>query len=303
MDWERLREHICSKITGKCLLGEPLKKHTTWKIGGPADILVIPQCKDDVVFTMKSASEYNLPVHLLGNGSNVLVLDKGIRGIVLKLAGGLTDVKVRGNFIRAEAGVLLPQLAQVALKAGLSGLEFMAGIPGTIGGAVVMNAGAYGGTIGDLVRYVEICSNEGVIKRLGREELNFSYRNTALKKSSAVVLEVELELQAGSQEQIEAQMHEYLANRKIKQPLNLPNAGSIFVNPPGMAAGYLLEKAGAKGLRVGGAQVSEKHANFIVNIADASAEDVLELITQIEEKVYKAFGIQLQREIKVLGEG
>ncbi|WP_227767098.1 UDP-N-acetylmuramate dehydrogenase [Zhaonella formicivorans] len=302
MDWERIAEFLKQKLKGQCRLNEPLQYHTTWRIGGPADLLVIPFCKDDVLLTMQLAAAEGIPVYVIGNGSNLLVLDRGVRGMVLKLAGGLKGISQEGCVLKAEAGVLLPFLAHLAAKSGLSGLEMLAGIPGTIGGAIVMNAGAYGSSIGELVQSVEVCDYAGNTIKLQQEELEFGYRRSALKGRPAVVLEAELKLQPGKREYIEKIMQENMLSRKKSQPLHLPNAGSVFINPPGSAAGYLIEKAGAKGLRKGGAQVSEKHANFIVNVGNASARDVLELIEQVREMVYLAFGIELQTEIKLLGE-
>ncbi|MDS1029578.1 UDP-N-acetylmuramate dehydrogenase [Bacillota bacterium LX-D] len=302
MDWEKAASLLRPRLKGECRLNEPLKKHTTWRIGGPADLLIFPKCKEDIIAVLQFSNEQQLPLYILGNGSNVLVLDKGVRGIVLKTCG-LNSLNVNGEIIKAGAGVLLPHLAKVALEHSLSGLEFIAGIPGTVGGAVTMNAGAYGSTIGNVLQSIQVTDLTGKVFTLNREEANFTYRSSSIKDLGYIVLEAEFILKHGNKEQISHVMQLNMESRKKKQPLNLPNAGSTFVNPPGYAAGYLIEQVGAKGLKKGGAQVSEKHANFIVNYDHASAKDVLELIAQVKDRVYQRYGIHLQTEIKVLGEG
>lgn len=302
MDWERLKEILDSKVTGEIKINEPLKNHTTWKIGGPADLLLLPRSKEDVLETLKFAAQEGIPVHILGNGSNVLVRDGGIRGIVIKMAGAYGKVAIQELKINAQAGALLPVLAQKACQHGLSGLENLAGIPGTVGGAVIMNAGAYGGTIGELVQSVEVCDFLGRCRKLFAQELEFGYRYSSLKDGRLIVLEVELKLKRGEKQKIKQVLEENLRHRRQSQPLDLPNAGSIFVNPPGYAAGYLVEKAGLKGLQKGGAKVSEKHANFIVNTGDATAKDILELIREVQRRVEDVFGVKLETEIKLLGE-
>lgn len=302
MDWERIGEVLASKVSGQVKINEPLKNHTTWKIGGPADLLLLPQRKEDVLSALNFAASEGIPVHILGNGSNVLVGDGGMRGLVIKMAGSYNKVTIQDEEITAQAGALLPALAQKACQHDLKGLEGLGGIPGTVGGAVIMNAGAYGGTIGELVQGIEVCDLIGGLQKLSASALEFGYRHSSLKDSGLIILEVVLKLKKGKKEEIKKVLQENLRHRRLHQPLNLPNAGSIFVNPPGYAAGYLVEKAGLKGLKIGGAQVSEKHANFIVNTGNATAQDVLALIREVQRRVAEAFGVTLETEIKLLGE-
>lgn len=303
MDLQKIAADLQPNLKGKLYCFEPMKKHTTWKVGGPADVLIVPKTKADVAFVAKYAEERNIPLYVIGNGSNLLVLDGGIRGIVIKMAGGLNQVNVSGNKVIAEAGVRLPVLANKALQHGLCGLEGLSGIPGTLGGALVMNAGAHGDSIGQLVRKVTCLSQRGEVLTLEENQLNFSYRQSSLAQENLLVLEAEMVLRTADPDLIKTKMEQCQNERLAKQPLNLPNAGSVFKNPHGFAAGFLIDKAGVKGLKKGGAQVSEKHANFIVNVDNASAQDILELITCVKEKVYQVFNIQLETEIKVLGEG
>lgn len=299
---EKIAADLQPYLKGEVRLREPMKHHTTWKVGGPADIFIPVQKKADVSYTLKYAYKHNIPCYILGNGSNVLVLDKGVRGIVLKLAGGLNTVSIVGQKIIAEAGVRLPALAQKACQNGLSGLEEIAAIPGTIGGAVAINAGAYGSTIGQLVGKVEALNPKGELIELDKNDLYFDYRQSSLAKQKLTVLEVELQLHLDDPVLIQQRMERYLHQRTLKQPLNLPNAGSVFKNPKGVAAGYLIEKAGAKGFRKGGAQISDKHANFIVNVENATAQDILDLSACVKGMVYQTFNVQLQTEINLLGE-
>lgn len=303
MDLEKIAADLEPELEGKLFLRESMKNHTAWRVGGAADVFIAVKTKRDIELTIKYATKHQLPYTVLGNGSNVLVLDKGIRGIVLKLADGLKEIKIAGQRVISEAGVRLPVLARKACQHGLSGLEYLAAIPGTLGGALIMNAGAYGSCIGQLVRRVTCFTSQGEAMNIEEDQLKFGYRQSSLAQEKLIVVEAELFLQPEEPKIIKARMDKYQEERMGKQPLNLPNAGSVFINPPGYAAGYLIEKAGAKGLRKGGAQVSEKHANFIVNVDNASARDILELIACVKEKVYETFNIQLETEIKVLGEG
>jgi len=303
MDPQKIARDLQPNLKGELYCSEPMKKHTTWRVGGPADILIVPKSKADVAFVTSYAGKHSIPLYVIGNGSNILVLDGGIRGIVLKLAGGLNQVNVAGNKVIAEAGIRLPALAKKVLQHGLSGLEGLSAIPGTLGGALIMNAGAHGDSIGQLVKKVTCMSYQGNILTLEESQLHFTYRQSSLAQQNLLVLEAELTLRPDDPGLIKVRMEKCQKERMERQPLNLPNAGSVFKNPAGYAAGFLIEKGGAKGLRKGGAQVSEKHANFIVNVGNASAQDILELITCVQEKVYQAFNIMLETEIKVLGEG
>jgi UDP-N-acetylmuramate dehydrogenase len=279
-----------------------MKNHTTWKIGGPADILVIPDEIDEVIRVVTEASRHNIPITVIGNGSNVLVKDGGIRGIVIKINNGLKRVKVYNNIIEAEAGVMLPKLARIAVEHSLTGLEFAAGIPATLGGAIVMNAGALGGEIGRYIEKISWVDSRGNILYTDNSELKFSYRRTLLPEQALIVVKAWLRMETGESNNIHRKMTEYLTKRRMNQPINKPNSGSVFINPPGYYAGKLIEEAGLKGTRVGDAQISELHANFIINIGNATARDVLALIHLIEERVLTQSGIKLETEVRVLGE-
>jgi len=301
MKLEWLAEELGKIIRGRVLVREPLRNHTTMRVGGPADLLVFPAAVEEIPALLEFAGRKGLPVTLLGNGSNVLVRDGGIPGLVLKLGGSLGRVEVDGNRMVAEAGVLMPRLARLALDRGLTGLEFMVGIPGTAGGGVVMNAGAHGQNMSQVVSKVETVSPDLSLRVLPAYALDLGYRHSLLKNSSLLVTRVYLELAPGHPEEIRARMDRYLEFRRAKQPWNWPSAGSVFVNPPEQAAGYLLEQAGLKGLTIGGARVSEKHANFIVNTGGATAKDVEQLIEVMRQRVLEQFGIELKTEIQFLG--
>ncbi len=290
-----------ASFKGKIKLNENLSKYTTFKIGGIGDLLVFPKNKEDLIITFTIVKELDLPITFLGNGSNVLVKDGGIRGVIL-ISTKLNNLKVNNKIITAECGVKLPKLARFAADNSLSGLEFAAGIPGTVGGAVVINAGAHNGSIGNIVKKVKTVNTNGLFKTYDNEEMKFGYRNSILKDSQIIVFEVEMELRQGNKDVIISKINELIQKRKKSQPLSYYNAGSIFKNTEYYSAGYLIDKTGAKGLKCGSAQVSLKHANFIVNNDNANAKEVLQLINLVKEKVKKEFGITLKEEIKVLGE-
>lgn len=301
MNVEMLAKDLRAITRGRILLNEPLKNHTTLRIGGPADLLVLPAASGEIPELLEFARQKGLPVTLLGNGSNVLVRDGGIPGLVIKLGGSLTKVEVQGEKVVAEAGVLMPRLAKIALEHELQGLEFMIGIPGTVGGGVVMNAGAHGQNMSQVVTKVEAVSPDNSLRLLPVFALKLGYRQSTLQNSSVLVTKVYFELSPGDREEIRGKMDHHIQFRRAKQPWNWPSAGSVFINPPGHAAGYLLEQAGVKGLTIGGAQVSEKHANFIINTGGATADDVLRLIEVMKLKVIEQFGVELQTEIQLLG--
>lgn len=281
---------------------EPMKLHTTWRIGGPAEQFVQPESVEELQQALQEASRSGKPFYVLGGGSNLLVADEGIAGTVIQLGGSLAGLEINGTTIKAQAGVPLPFLARKAADAGLSGLEFAAGIPGTVGGAVVMNAGAYGSQISNVVRRVECCNAQGELLTLDAGACGFEYRNSRFKQSREwMIVSVELELTPGDRDEILAQMERNTASRNAKQPVEYPSAGSIFKNPPGDAAGRLVEMIGAKGWRQGGAMVSEKHSNFIVNTGNASCEDVLQLVARVKQAVEQETGVLLEEEILLLG--
>ena len=284
------------------LLAEPMTKHTSFHIGGPAELMAQPQSEAELQSLLLKAAEAAVPVTLVGNGSNLLVRDKGIRGLVIKLGSMLRDIKVSGNVLTFGSGVSLAQASKKAAELGLSGMEFAVGIPGSIGGAVYMNAGAYDGEMAKVVKSVRVMNAAGEVSELSADELDFGYRHSALQGSGKIVTSVTVELPAGDKQAIAEKMADFSNRRITKQPLELPSAGSMFKRPPGYFAGTLIDQTGLKGYTVGGAQVSTKHAGFVVNIGGATAADVLQLISDVQAKVFAAHGVHLEPEVLVLGE-
>lgn len=284
------------------LLAEPMTKHTSFHIGGPAELMAQPQSEAELQSLLLKAAEAAVPVTLVGNGSNLLVRDKGIRGLVIKLGSMLRDIKVSGNVLTFGSGVSLAQASKKAAELGLSGMEFAVGIPGSIGGAVYMNAGAYDGEMSKVVKSVRVMDAAGEVSELSAGELDFGYRHSALQGSSKIVTSVTVELATGDKQAIAEKMADFSNRRITKQPLELPSAGSMFKRPPGYFAGTLIDQTGLKGYTVGGAQVSTKHAGFVVNIGGATAADVLQLISDVQAKVFAAHGVHLEPEVLVLGE-
>ena len=284
------------------LLEEPMAKHTSFRIGGPADVLAQPGNEAELAELLKRAAHHAVPVTLVGNGSNLLVRDKGIRGLVIKLSNLFSSITVAGNVLTFGSGISLAMASKKAASLSLSGLEFAVGIPGTIGGAVYMNARAYDGEMAKVVTSVQVMDRQGQSSQLKADELDFSYRHTALQNSGLIVTSVTVSLQPGEAESIKAKMDDFSQRRIAKQPLELPSAGSMFKRPVGYFAGTLIEQTGLKGYTVGGAQVSTKHAGFVVNVGGATAKDVLQLISDVQAKVVAAQGVQLEPEVLVLGE-
>lgn len=299
---EQFIKSIQAVMPTQVRLNEPMRAHTSFKIGGPADIMVLPQTVEQLAQALKLVQECGLPLTVIGNGSNLLVLDKGIRGVVIKLGNMLKAFKQDGNVLTFGAGYSLSLASKKAYECGLTGMEFAVGIPGSIGGAVYMNAGAYNGEMKNVVQSVKVMTRDGEIKTIGAEELDFGYRHTSLQASDDIVIEVVLEMPTGDKEKIKAEMDDFSQRRISKQPLELPSAGSMFKRPPGYFAGTLIDEAGLKGYRVGDAQVSEKHAGFIVNVGNATAADVLALIKDVQRVVYEKNGVELCREVLVIGE-
>lgn len=281
---------------------EPMNKHTTFRIGGPADFYLCPHSTKEVQEVVEICKEENLPYFILGNGSNLLVSDKGYRGVVIQLWKNFSDITVTGCCIQAKAGALLSKVAGEALEAGLTGMEFASGIPGTIGGAAFMNAGAYGGEMKDIIKSVKVLDENGEIQILQKEELKMGYRTSIVKEKGYTVLGVELELAKGNPEEIRNKMEDLKKRRTTKQPLEMPSAGSTFKRPEGYFAGKLIMDSGLRGFSVGGAQVSEKHCGFVVNKGGATAMDVLTLIQEVQKKVKEVFGVELETEVRFLGE-
>lgn len=280
---------------------EPMKQHTTFRAGGPADVLVTPDAKSlpEVIALCK---KHHLPYYVIGNGSNLLVGDKGIRGVVIAMTNRIGDIQCDGEIITAGAGCTLAQIAVLAAGNGLSGFEFAAGIPGTLGGAVVMNAGAYGGEMKDVITSVLVLDAEGNQKELSVEELDLGYRRSCIPEKDYIVLRVSMRLRRGDIGAIRAKMAELREQRILKQPLEYPSAGSTFKRPEGYFAGKLIMEAGLRGYQVGGAQVAEKHCGFVINKDNAAAADIIQLMQDVSAKVEEKFGVKLEPEVKLMGE-
>ena len=288
--------------TEQVLIQEPMKNHTTFRIGGPAACFVRPQDAGQVERILHICRENEVPWFILGNGSNLLVSDRGFDGVIIQIYRNMSRIQVSGHHMTVQAGALLSAVAKQALREGLSGLEFASGIPGTVGGAVVMNAGAYGGEMKDVVESVTVLDEEGAVRKLAREELQMGYRTSLVKKKGYTVLEAVLKLNDGDPAAISARMEELKEQRVSKQPLEYPSAGSTFKRPEGYFAGKLIMDSGLRGFRVGGAQISEKHCGFVINAGGATAADVDALIRHISEKVKEHAGVTLEPEVKRLGE-
>ena len=278
------------------LIDEPMSKHTTFQIGGPADCFVMPSTVEEAIAVIKIVKEYDVPLTMLGNGSNLLVMDKGIRGIVVNLNERFAKITRDGNFIKAQCGALMVDVSKFAGEASLTGLEFAVGIPGSIGGCIFMNAGAYDGEIKNVVHRVSAIDKEGNLVYYTNEEAQFSYRHSIFQDNDNLILEVELELQEGNQDEILAKMADLTNRRETKQPLEYPSAGSVFKNPKGNSAGKLIDECGLKNLSIGGAKVSDKHANFIINYEFAKSSDIIKLIEEIKKEVKLKKNIDLELE-------
>ena len=296
--------HIIKKIAGEqnVMIDEPMKNHSSFKVGGAADILVTPTSAFQLSEILKLCKKENVPIFIIGNGSNLIVSDKGIRGVVIKIFDNFSGCKVENNTMSVYAGTLLSKVSNIALKNELTGLEFAAGIPGTLGGAIAMNAGAYGGEMKDVVVETECMDLNGEIKVLRGSEHEFGYRTSHILKNSYIVLKSVLHLKKGNKQEIKELMDDLNRRRKEKQPLEMPSAGSVFKRPEGHFAGKLIEDCNLKGYRIGGAQVSEKHCGFIVNTGNATASDIQSLIKHIQETVKSTYGIELQTEMRIIGE-
>ena len=283
-------------------IDEPMKMHTTFRVGGPADFFVLPQTREEIRDIIRLCRHENVPYYIIGNGSNLLVGDRGYRGVILQISRKMNEIEVKGGKITAQAGALLSQIAAKALEAGLAGVEFASGIPGTLGGACMMNAGAYGGEMREVLASVTAMTQEGEFVCLRADELEMGYRTSVFAKKGYIVLEADIFLEAGDKEAIRERMEDLKQKRNEKQPLEYPSAGSTFKRPEGYFAGKLIEDAGLRGFQVGGAQVSEKHCGFVVNKDQATAGDVMELMRQVSERVESKFGVRLEPEVKRLGE-
>lgn len=282
-------------------IAEPMSKHTTFRIGGNADIFVTPTTDEQVVGAINIARNNNLNYYIVGNGSNLLVKDNGFRGVIIQLYKKFNKITVSEDTITAQAGALLSSTAKQALNNSLSGMECLSGIPGTIGGAVCMNAGAYGGEIKDICKFVKVFA-DGEIKTITNEEAGFGYRTSNIMKNNMIVLEAVLKLEKGNMSEIGAKMSELMSQRNSKQPVELPSAGSTFKRPEGYFAAKLIDDSGLRGYSVGKAQVSPKHCGFVVNNGGAKASDVLKLIEDVSDVVMDKYGVKLEPEVRIIGE-
>ena len=303
MNNNKIENKFCTCLgSDNVKLQEPMSKHTTFRIGGPADFYLCPHSTKEVQQTVQICKEENLQYFILGNGSNLLVSDKGYRGAIIQLWKNFSDISVKDCCITAKAGALLSKVAAEALEEGLTGMEFASGIPGTIGGAVFMNAGAYGGEMKDIIKEVKVLDDQGEIRVLSNEEMKLGYRTSIVKEKGYTVLSAVLQLKKGDASVIRETMED-LKNRRIsKQPLDMPSAGSTFKRPEGYFAGKLIMDSGLRGFSMGGAQVSEKHCGFVVNKGGATAEDVTALIREVQRRVKEKFGVELETEVRFLGE-
>ena len=285
-------ENIC--------LQEPMAGHTTFRIGGPADCLLELEGVEQLIGVQGYLSRVGVPFFLLGNGSNLLVSDEGYRGVVLRIGQKMSGIEVEGSLLKVQAGATMAQAARAALEHGLTGLEFASGIPGTVGGGVVMNAGAYGGEIKDCLVSATVLDADGAMQELEKDELELGYRTSVIQKKGYIVLEALFQMKEGDRRAIQQRMREMNESRRQKQPLEYPSAGSTFKRPEGHFAGKLIEDAGLRGYRVGDAQVSEKHCGFVINRGNATAAQVRELIAHVQEKVFQMSGIKLEPEVKII---
>jgi UDP-N-acetylmuramate dehydrogenase len=288
-------------IKGRVLFDAPMKQFTSMKVGGPADSLLFPKDADELKKVIRFARRKKIPFLILGKGTNLVVRDKGVRGWVINLTQGMKKIKIDGKVVVAETGLSLQQLVQFSIQKGLTGLEPFYGIPGTVGGGLAMNAGAWGAELKDVLLSVTLMKEDGEIVERSRSRLRFSYRGLVIPPSW-IILKGRFQLKKGEKEEILERVKSYSEMRKRKQPLDYPSAGSIFKNPKEGPAGKWIEKAGLKGFRIGQAMVSDRHANFIINLGRAKADEVIRLMEFIEKKIYEEKGISLEREVKVVGE-
>lgn len=282
-------------------INELMKEHVNFKVGGPADILLIPSKAEQIIESIKVCKDNNIPYFVIGNGSNLLVKDGGIRGVVIKLTE-LTNLEVNETEIKADCGVMLKNLSDKALENSLTGLEFACGIPGTVGGAVFMNAGAYDGEIKNVIKEAQVMTSSGEIVTMSKDELELGYRTSKVMKDNLIVISATFKLEKGSKKEIKDKIDDFTQRREEKQPLEYPSAGSTFKRPEGYFAGKLIQDSGLKGYSIGGAAVSSKHSGFVINKGNATAKDILDLIAYIQKEVKRQFGVELHPEVRIIGE-
>ena len=297
---ETVMNEINNKTASLCLMNESLKKHTTYGIGGPADLMIFPKSKQDLIKVIEIINKNKIQLTILGSGSNVLVSDNGIRGAVISLKNSLKQIEVDDNILFAECGTMLGKIVKHAVKNNLIGLENLNGVPGTLGGALIMNAGAWGGEISENLIHVEVINSKSEIQKIQKKDLNFSYRQSSFNKDD-ILLSAKFNLKKADKDIIKENFIEAQSGRKKSQPLNKRSAGSLFKNPKNNSAGKLLDEAGLKGLSIGDAKISKKHANFFINDGDASSRDMLMLIKKAHKEVKDKFNVNLSLEVKLLG--
>ncbi|MFM1539344.1 UDP-N-acetylmuramate dehydrogenase [Helcococcus bovis] len=299
---ENIKNELLSGKFGLATENENLKYYTTFKIGGPADILIKPDSESQLSEVVKFCKKNSIPLTVIGKGSNLLVRDKGVRGVVIALKDNFSKIEVNGLEVTAQSGALLRDVAIASFSQNLTGMESVSGIPGSVGGAIVMNAGAYGTEMIDIVKSVRCMDDEGNIKEYTNQEMDFSYRHSLASKKGLLVLSATFLLQKGENQDIQDKFNEYDYKRSSKQPLEKNSAGSTFKRPEGHFASKLIDDTGLRGFTVGDAQVSEKHCGFLINIENSTCENMLELIRQVQEKVYEKYNVKLEREVKLIGE-
>lgn len=278
-----------------------IKEYTNFKVGGVCDVVAFPKSSEEVIDLLKVAKEHNIPTTVLGNLTNLIVRDGGIEGLVILLRENYADIKVEGDEVTALAGATLQKTANIARDNSLAGMEFAHGIPGSVGGGITMNAGAYDGELKDIVKSVTAITKDFEIREFSNEEMKFRYRNSLVQDENLVVLSATFKLKCGNKEEINDKMCDLMARRKAKQPLEYPSAGSTFKRPEGYFAGKLIQDAGLKGLTHGGAQISKKHSGFVINIGGATAKDIVELIETVQKIIHDKFGVEIEREVKIIG--
>lgn len=304
MNTDRIYRVLLKQMeVGQLVKDAPMQEYTSFKAGGKAALLVLPQHIAQLQYTMRVIAEEKVPYFIMGNGTNLLVRDRGYAGVIVKIGDALSDIEVTAGGVEAEAGALLKNVAQVAMENDLTGFEFASGIPGSIGGAAYMNAGAYDGDMSQVVETVKLLAIDGSeIYTLSVDEMEYGYRKSRLMEKEAIILSVVLKLAEGDRNQIALKMNELNDRRRQKQPLNYPSAGSFFKRPPGNYAGTLIQAAGLKGVSVGGAMISQLHAGFMINTGNATADDIITLMELVQERVYEHSGIRLEPEIRIIGE-
>ena len=297
---ETVMNEINNKTASLCFMNESLKKHTTYGIGGPADLMIFPKSKQDLIKVIEIINENKIQLTILGSGSNVLVSDNGIRGAVISLKNSLKQIEVDENILYAECGTMLGKIVKHAVKNNLIGLENLNGVPGTLGGALIMNAGAWGGEISENLIHVEVINSKSGIQKIQKKDLNFSYRQSSFNEDD-ILLSAKFNLKKADKDIIKENFIEAQSGRKKSQPLNKRSAGSLFKNPKNNSAGKLLDEAGLKGFSIGDAKISEKHANFFINDGDATSKDMLMLIKKAHKEVKDKFNVNLSLEVKLMG--